>query len=124
MLPHAIVLMVKTWLIPHRGNKMKKKILSAVSLMLIAKNELFAQQWAMDEVYDDWRDTSSDSFSIGGLIGLVVLIGIVWLISKGVKVAKEEHTRKMELRKKNEKKTDDIVSNIDQIIHSINQKQQ
>ena len=124
MLTHAIVLMAKTWLIPHRGNKMKKKLLTAVSLLLIAKNKLHAQQWAMDEAYDDWRETSSDGFSVGGLIGLVVLIGIVWLISKGVKVAKEEHTRKMELRKKNEKKTDDIVSTIDKIIDSINQKQQ
>lgn len=103
---------------------MKKKLLTAVSLLLIAKNKLHAQQWAMDEAYDDWRETSSDGFSVGGLIGLVVLIGIVWLISKGVKVAKEEHTRKMELRKKNEKKTDDIVSTIDKIIDSINQKQQ
>lgn len=103
---------------------MKKKLLTAVSLLLIAKNKLHAQQWAMDEAYDDWRETSSDGFSVGGLIGLVFLIGIVWLISKGVKVAKEEHTRKMELRKKNEKKTDDIVSTIDKIIDSINQKQQ
>lgn len=103
---------------------MKRKLLTAFGFLLIAKNKLLAQQWAMDEVYDDWRDTSSDEISIGGVIGLVVLIGIIWLISKGVKAAKEEHTRKMELRKKNEKKTDDIISNIDRIMNSINQKRE
>lgn len=108
--------------ITQKKNKMKKKILTASGLLLIAKNKLFAQQWAMDEVYDDWRDTSSDDFSVCGLIGLAVLIGVIWLISKGIKVAKEEHTKKMELRKKNEKKTDDIVSSIDKIMDSINQK--
>lgn len=103
---------------------MNKKIQAAIGLLLIAKNKLLAQQWAMDEAYDDWSDTSSDGFSIKGFICFAVLIGIIWLISKGVKVAKEEHTRKMEIRKKNEKKTDDIVSNIDQIINSINQKKE
>lgn len=103
---------------------MKKKIALAIGSLLIAINRLRAQQWAMDEAYDDWRDTSSDGFSVGGLIGLAVLIGVIWLISKGIKVAKEEHTKKMELRKKNEKKTDDIVSNIDKIMDSINQKKE
>ena len=101
---------------------MKKRILIAIGFLLIVKNKLLAQQWAMDEAYDDWRDTSSDGFSVRGLIGLAVLIGVIWLISKGIKCAKEEHTKKMELRKKNEKKTDDIISNIDNIMDSINRK--
>lgn len=41
---------------------MKKRILIAIGFLLIVKNKLLAQQWAMDEAYDDWRDTSSDGF--------------------------------------------------------------
>lgn len=103
---------------------MKQKIFTAIGLFLISINKPRAQQWAMDEAYDDWRDTSSDGFSIGGVIGLLVLIGFIWLISKGVKTAKKEHEKKIELRKKNEKKTNDILSNIDNIIGSKNKKQE
>lgn len=36
-----------------------------------------AQQWAMDEVADDARDSGSDP--ITGLLGLAILFGLVWL---------------------------------------------
>lgn len=103
---------------------MKRKIIIVGAFIVSSTNNLVAQHWAMDEAYDDWRDTSSESFSIGGLVVLAVVIGVVWIISIAVKVAKEEHTKKEEQRKKNEKKTDDIVSSIDQIIDSINQKKE
>ena len=90
--------------------------------ILIHGNHVFAQQWGMDEAYYDWRDTRSEGFSIRGLLGLVILVGVIWLISKGVKAVKEEHEKNLELRKLNEKKTEDILSDIDQVIDSINQK--
>jgi hypothetical protein len=61
---------------------MKKKLLTAVSLLLIAKNKLHAQQWAMDEAYDDWRETSSDGFSLRPLWLILIIIGIVWLVKQ------------------------------------------
>ncbi len=100
-----------------------KKVVAFFITTLVLINHVFAQQWGMDEAYDDWLDTRSDGFSLGGLFVLAILVGVVWLISKGFKAVKEEHTRNVELRKKNEKKTEDIVSNIDQIINSINKKQ-
>lgn len=63
---------------------MKKKIALAIGSLLIAINRLRAQQWAMDEAYDDWRDTRSDDTSFGsGLLGLLMLaaaIFVIWLI--------------------------------------------
>lgn len=102
----------------------KKKAVASCITILILISQVYAQQWGMDEAYYDWRDTRSDGFSIGGLFVLAIIVGIIWLISKGLKAAKEEHAKSMELRKKNEKKTEDILSNIDQVIDSINQKKQ
>jgi len=99
-----------------------KKVIAIIISLLVHIDYVFAQQWGMDEAYYDWRDTSSEGFSVRGLFGLAILVGIIWLISKGVKAVKEEHARNMELRKQNEKKTEDILSNIDQVIDSINQK--
>lgn len=101
-----------------------KRTIAIFITILIYVQHVFAQQWGMDEAYYDWRDTRSEGFSIGGLFVLAFIVGIIWLISKGIKTAKEEHAKSMELRKKNEKKTEDILSNIDQIIDSINQKKQ
>ena len=101
---------------------MMKRIITIFITTLIHINYVFGQQWGMDEAYDDWRDTRSEGFSLGGLFVLAILVVVIWLISKGVKAVKEEHERNMELRKNNEKKTENILSNIDQIIDSINQK--
>ena len=101
-----------------------KRTIAIFITILIYVQHVFAQQWGMDEAYYDWRDTRSEGFSIGGLFVLAIIVGIIWLISKGLKAAKEEHAKSMELRKKNEKKTEDILSNIDQVIDSINQKKQ
>ena len=99
-----------------------KKVVAFFITTLVLINHVFAQQWGMDEAYYDWRDTRSEGFSIRGLLGLVILVGVIWLISKGVKAVKEEHEKNLELRKQNEKKTEDILSDIDQVIDSINQK--
>ena len=58
---------------------MKKRILTAIAFLLIVKNKLLAQQWAMDEAYDDWR----------GLIILAAAIFVLWLIVHLVKENKE-----------------------------------
>lgn len=70
-------------------NNMKKKILTAVGLLLIAQNKLFAQQWAMDEAYDDWRDTSSDGFSLRPLWLILIIIIIVWFVKQFFKENKK-----------------------------------
>lgn len=101
-----------------------KRTVAFCFTFLILTSQVFAQQWGMDEAYEDWRDTRTESFSVGGLFVLAVLVGVVLLISKGLKAVKEEHARNLELRTKNEKKTEDIVSKTDQIINSINQKKQ
>lgn len=61
---------------------MKKKIALAIGSLLIAINRLRAQQWAMDEAYDDWRETSSDGFSLRPLWLILIIIGIVWLVKQ------------------------------------------
>ena len=49
---------------------MKKKLAFAIGSLLITINRLRAQQWVMDEVYDDYRDTRSDDTSfVPGLLG-------------------------------------------------------
>lgn len=99
-----------------------KKQLVILTALASFINQICAQQWVWDEIYEEQLDTPSEDFTLGGLICLCVLIGLIWFISKCVKIAKEEHRKKMELRKKNEKKTDDILSNMDHVIDCINHK--
>lgn len=99
----------------------KKTVIATISFFVLI-NELIAQQWVWDEIEMERQDTPSEGFSFGGLILLCVLVAIIWLIGKGVKAGKEEHAKKIERRKQNEKKTNDILSNMDSIINSINTK--
>jgi len=100
----------------------KDKIIIAIASFVAPINKLLAQQWVWDEIDRDRQDTSSDGFSFGGFIGLCLIIGVIWLISKGIKAGKEEHAKRMEQRKQNEKRTDDILSNMDNLINSLNNK--
>lgn len=59
-----------------------KRAISIFITILISINQMFAQQWAMDEAYNDWRDTSSDGFSFGGIIVLAFLIGVLAKVLK------------------------------------------
>jgi uncharacterized transporter YbjL len=102
----------------------KDKIVMAIASVVASINKLLAQQWVWDEIDRDRQDTSSDGFSFGGIIVLCLLIAFIWLISKGIKVGKEEHARRMEQRKQNEKRTDDILSNMDDFINSLNNKEE
>ena len=72
---------------------MKKKLALAIGYLLITINRLRAQQWAMDEVYDDYRDTRSDDTAFGsGLLGLLILaaaIFVIWLIVQLLKKHKD-----------------------------------
>ena len=99
-----------------------KKIVIATTSFFILINKLMAQQWVWDEIEKERQDTPSEGFSFSGFILLCVLVAIIWLISKGVKIGKEEHAKRIERRKQNEKKTNDILSNMDNIINSINAK--
>lgn len=81
---------------------MKKKLALAIASLLITINRLRAQQWAMDEVYDDYRDTRSDDTSFGsGLLGLLILaaaIFVIWLIVqlfKNIKTESKTSLKKM-----------------------------
>lgn len=89
MLLHVKVLMEKNVVDTTEKNNIKKKILTAVGLLLIAQNKLFAQQWVMDEAYDDWRDTSSDGFSLGPLWLILIIIIIVWFVKQFFKENKK-----------------------------------
>ncbi|MDY6371969.1 MAG: hypothetical protein SPL12_06700 [Bacteroidales bacterium] len=69
---------------------MKKRILTAIAFLLIVKNKLLAQQWAMDEAYDDWRDTRSNDTSFGhGLLGLIILAAAIFVLWQIVHLVKE-----------------------------------
>lgn len=94
----------------------------AIVTFYVSIDKLMAQQWVWDEIYRDRQDTASDDSSFGGFVGLCLFVAIIWIISKIVKVGKEEHTKRMKQRKQNEKKTDDILSNIDDLINSLNNK--
>lgn len=100
------------------------KIVVAVALFSNLINTMCAQQEIWEEIYRDEQDVSSDGFSFGGFVGLCLLIAIIWIISKAVKVIKEERVRKMEQRKQNEKRTDDILSNIDGFINTLNENKE
>lgn len=102
----------------------KDKIVIAIASVVASINKLLAQQWVWDEIDRDRQDTSSDGFSFGGIIVLCLLIAVIWLISKGIKAGKEEHAKRMEQRKQNEKRTDDILSNMDDFINSLNNKEE
>lgn len=99
------------------------KIVIAIASFVASVNTLLAQQWVWDEIDGDRQGASSDGFSFGGIILLCLIVAVIWLISKGIKVGKEEHAKRIEQRKQNEKKTDDILSNMDSFINSINNKE-
>ena len=98
----------------------KDKIVIAFASFVASINQLFAQQWVWDEIDKDYQDTSSDGVSFVGFIGLCIIIAVIWLISKGINAGKEEHAKRMKQRKQNEKRTDDILSNMDNLINSLN----
>ena len=98
---------------------MKKSIL-IVSVILL-KMSAFAQSAYMHEAQEDAREGGGDFFT--AILGFVVLIVFAKIISSISKSVKKEHERKMEKRKRNEKKTDDILTNMDDIINSIQKKQ-
>lgn len=100
----------------------KDKTVIAFASFVALINKLLAQQWVWDEIDKDRQDTPSDGFSFGGFIGLCLLIVVIWLISKGIMVGKEEHAKRMKQRKQNEKRTDDILSNMEDFINSLNNK--
>lgn len=67
--------------------KLNKSYYRFIAILLIQSicSLGIAQQWVMDEVAEDARDTGTNPFT--GLIGLAILVGIVWLYN----TIKESH---------------------------------
>ncbi len=101
---------------------MRQKFFFIFILVLLATDKILAQQWVWDEIYEDQHSTPAES-PIPGIIGLGILIIIIWIIRGLIKYWKNELNKKKEIRKHNEKRTIDILSNIDSVINSRSKQQ-
>lgn len=58
-----------------------KKITLLIATLTLSFNKLSAQQWVLDEIYEEQHATQSDDVSLGYIVlGLIMLIAAIFVI--------------------------------------------
>lgn len=83
-----------------------KKTISIITFTIIS-SYVFAQQWVLDEIADEQRDTGSSP--VDGILGMLLFFGIIWILGniadkwKDAKDKGEKYRIKVEREKKEKK---------------------